>query len=109
MHCNATFCISPITQAHETFMSASAQGGKKMMLVSKVSRYTAAMLADAMNRFAGEDVYQDAISAEDILRMEPIKPCKRKGDLVYAWQYGNITILGMVKKGGEIVVQHVEW
>ena len=80
-----------------------------MMLASRVTRYAAAMLADAMNRFAGEDVYQDVISAEDILRMEPIKPYKRKGDLVYACQYGNVTVLGMVKKDGEIVVKHVEW
>ena len=74
-----------------------------------ISRSTAAKIAEGMNCWAGKEYRNNIITADEVLRLQPVKTKEENGYVIYAFQWGDVTILAWVKPNCDVVVKHVCW
>ena len=89
-----------------TLESAIAQGG---IIMTKIDRYTAARIAEGMNTWAGKEYRKQIITADEVLNLSPIATSEPNGYVVYAYQWGDVTILACVFRNGRVHIQHTCW
>ena len=77
--------------------------------VKVIDKYTAGRIAERMNHWAGENSFNQVITADEVLNLTPVVTSKPDGYLVYAYQYGDVTILACVRGDGRVVVKHTSW
>lgn len=85
---------------------AIAQGG---IIMAKIDRYIAARIAEGMNTWAGKDHRKQIITADEVLKLSPIPTSKASGYVVYAYQWGDVTLLACVFNDGHVRIQHTCW
>ena len=80
------------------------------MAKNKLYPYTAEQIAEAINCWAGKEHRREIITPEEVRsRLTPIATHEEGGYLIYAYQWGDVTILIWVQDGEVRSVQHVTW
>ena len=74
-----------------------------------IDNYTAARIAEAMNCWAGKENRKQIITAREILKLTPVATHDPNGCLVFAYQWGDVTILARVFVDGRILVKYHTW
>ena len=77
--------------------------------MAKIDRYVAERIAEGMNTWAGKENRKQIITADEVLMLSPIATHEPDGYVVYAYQWGDITILACVCNNGKILIQNVCW
>ena len=77
--------------------------------MTKIDRYTAERSAEGMNTWAGKEYRKQIITADEVLKLSPIATHEPDGYRVYAYQWGDVTILACVFRDGCIRIQHTCW
>ena len=72
----------------------------------RISRSMAVKIADAINNWSGS--YKEIISADEVLKLDPVKTYERDGCLVLPYQWGDVTLLALVN-GTEFTFKYVTW
>lgn len=73
-----------------------------------MTNYIARLIAEGMNTWAGKEHRMQIITADEVLNLSPIATDK-SGYVVYAYQWGDVTILAHVSKDGSIRIKHICW
>ena len=71
--------------------------------------FTARRIAEAMNCWAGKEHRSDVITAKKVMELTPVATHEAEGMLIYAYQWGDVTILANVRSNGYVTVKHVCW
>ena len=71
--------------------------------------FTARRIAEAMNCWAGKEHRRDIITPKKVMEMTPVVTHEADGMIVYAYQWGDVTILANVRTGGYVTVKNVCW
>lgn len=74
-----------------------------------IDRYTAAKIAEGMNTWAGKEYRKQIITADEVLKLSPIATHEPNGYVVYAYQWGDVTILAWVSNDGKVLIKHTCW
>lgn len=74
-----------------------------------IDRYTAAKIAEGMNTWAGKEYRKQIITADEVLKLSPIATHEPNGYVVYAYQWGDVTILAWVFNDGRVLIKHTCW
>ncbi len=74
-----------------------------------IDRYTAAKIAEGMNTWAGKEYRKQIITADEVLKLSPIATHEPNGYVVYAYQWGDVTILAWVLNDGRVLIKHTCW
>jgi hypothetical protein len=74
-----------------------------------IDRYTATRIAEAMNCWAGKEHRKEFITPEEVLKLTPLSTHERDGYRIYAYQWGDVTILVWLQRSGDVFVKHVCW
>ena len=77
--------------------------------MTKIDRHTAARIAEGMNTWAGKENWKQIITADEVLNLSPIATSEPNGYVVYAYQWGDVTILACVFHNGRVHIQHTCW
>ena len=78
-------------------------------IMTKIDRYTAARIAEGINTWAGKEYRKQIITADKVLNISPIETYEPDGYLVYAYQWGDVTILAGVFRDGSVRIKHICW
>ena len=85
-------------------------GKEKSMSNSKsIDIFTARRIAEAMNCWAGKERRMEIITPKKVMEMTPVVTHEADGMIVYAYQWGDVTILANVRTGGYVTVKNVCW
>lgn len=85
-------------------------GKEKSMSNSKsIDIFTARRIAEAMNCWAGKERRLEIITPKKVMEMTPVVTHEADGMIVYAYQWGDVTILANVRTGGYVTVKNVCW
>lgn len=71
--------------------------------------FTARRIAEAMNCWAGKENRKQIITAKKVMELSPVATHEAEGCLVYAYQWGDVTILACVRSDGHVTVKHTCW
>ena len=77
--------------------------------VNSIDIFTARRIAEAMNCWAGKEHRQEIITPKKVMAMTPVVTHEADGMIVYAYQWGDVTILANVRTGGYVTVKNVCW
>lgn len=77
--------------------------------VKPIDIFTARRIAEAMNCWAGKEHRQEIITPKKVMEMTPVVTHEADGMIVYAYQWGDVTILANVRTGGYVTVKNVCW
>ncbi len=78
-------------------------------MTKKIDHYTATKIAEGMNTWAGEKHRKEIITADEVLNLSPIATYEPNGYVVYAYQWGDVTLLACVFRNGHVRIQHTCW
>lgn len=71
--------------------------------------FTARRIAEAMNCWAGKEHRREIITPRKLMQMTPVVTHEADGMLIYAYQWGDVTILANVRTDGYVTVKHTCW
>ena len=74
-----------------------------------IDRYTAAKIAEGMNTWAGKEYQKQIITTDEVLKLSPIAAHEPNGYVVYAYQWGDVTLLAWVLNDGRVLIKHTCW
>ena len=74
-----------------------------------INRYAAERIAEGMNTWGGKGYHRQIITADEVLNLSPIATYEPEGYVVYAYQWGDVTLLACIFRDGHIRVQHACW
>ena len=77
--------------------------------MAKIDRSTAEKIAEAMNTWAGKEHRMQIITADMVLNLSPIAKHEPNGYDVYAYQWGDVTILACQCCDGRILIRTASW
>ena len=74
-----------------------------------IDSYTAAKIAEGMNTWAGKEYQKQIITTDEVLKLSPIATHEPNGYVVYAYQWGDVTLLAWVLNDGRVLIKHTCW
>ena len=77
--------------------------------MTKIDRNIAEKIAEGMNTWAGEKYRKQIITADEVLNLSPIATHESNGYVVYAYQWGDVTLLACVFHDGLVCIKHTCW
>ncbi len=78
--------------------------------MTKIDRNIAEKIAEGMNTWAGEKYRKQIITADEVLNLSPIATHEQpNGYVVYAYQWGDVTLLACVFHDGLVCIKHTFW
>ena len=74
-----------------------------------LSEEQAYKVADAINTWAGPKFRREIITPERARKLTPIATADEPGYCVYAYQWGDVSILVNVWRDGRVMCKHISW
>ena len=71
--------------------------------------FIARRVSEAMNCWAGKEQRKVIITPRKVMEMSPVITADSDGLVVYAYQFGDVTILAHVRTDGYVTVKTVCW
>ena len=78
--------------------------------MARMDLYEARIIAEAINCFRGTEHRMQIITADEVLNLSsPLYTNTPSGSTIYAYQWGEVTIVVCISKDGYVNTQHINW
>lgn len=77
--------------------------------MTRIDLYDAGIIAEAINCFRGKEHRIQIITADKVLNLSPLYTNTPSGNTIYAYQWGEVTIIVRISKDGDVNTQHINW